>query len=108
VAYPHGFDASNNIVIKVHASAINPVDKALLQVIERWYFLLQPSPTSFVTMLLELLKKQTLRGNSPWDNPYLLAFLVTKTMEENPMVQRSNGGVLRCSYGQCGDKTRIT
>ena len=29
-AYPHGFDASNNIVIKVHASAINPVDKALL------------------------------------------------------------------------------
>ena len=30
VAYPHGFDASNNIVIKVHASAINPVDKALL------------------------------------------------------------------------------
>ena len=30
VAYPHGFDASNNIVIKVHASAINPVDKGLL------------------------------------------------------------------------------
>jgi alcohol dehydrogenase len=30
VAYPHGFDASNNIVIKVHASAINPVDKAFL------------------------------------------------------------------------------
>ena len=30
VAYPHGFDASNNIVIKVHASSINPVDKALL------------------------------------------------------------------------------
>ena len=30
VAYPHGFDKSNNIVIKVHASAINPVDKALL------------------------------------------------------------------------------
>ena len=30
VPYPHGFDASNNIVIKVHASAINPVDKALL------------------------------------------------------------------------------
>ena len=30
VAYPHGFDASHNIVIKVHASAINPVDKALL------------------------------------------------------------------------------
>ena len=30
VAYPHGFDTSNNIVIKVHASAINPVDKALL------------------------------------------------------------------------------
>ncbi len=30
VAYPHGFDASNNIVIKVHTSAINPVDKALL------------------------------------------------------------------------------
>ena len=29
-AYPHGFDASNNIVIKVHASAINPVDKAFL------------------------------------------------------------------------------
>lgn len=29
-AYPHGFDPSNNIVIKVHASAINPVDKALL------------------------------------------------------------------------------
>jgi alcohol dehydrogenase len=29
-AYPHGFDASKNIVIKVHASAINPVDKALL------------------------------------------------------------------------------
>ena len=29
-SYPHGFDASNNIVIKVHASAINPVDKALL------------------------------------------------------------------------------
>ena len=28
VAYPHGFEASNNIVIKVHASAINPVDKA--------------------------------------------------------------------------------
>ncbi len=30
VAYPHGFDALHNIVIKVHASAINPVDKALL------------------------------------------------------------------------------
>lgn len=30
VAYPHGFDASHNIVIKVHASAVNPVDKALL------------------------------------------------------------------------------
>ena len=30
VAYPHSFDASHNIVIKVHASAINPVDKALL------------------------------------------------------------------------------
>ena len=30
VAYPHGFDASNNIVIKVHASAVNPVDKGLL------------------------------------------------------------------------------
>ena len=30
VAYPHGFDASKNIVIKVHASAINPVDKALI------------------------------------------------------------------------------
>ena len=30
VAYPHGFDASNNIVIKVHAAAINPVDKGLL------------------------------------------------------------------------------
>ena len=30
VAYPHGFDASNNIVIRVHASSINPVDKALL------------------------------------------------------------------------------
>ncbi len=29
-AYPHGFDASNNIVIKVHAAAINPVDKGLL------------------------------------------------------------------------------
>jgi alcohol dehydrogenase len=28
--YPHGFDASTNIIIKVHASAINPVDKALL------------------------------------------------------------------------------
>ena len=30
VAYPHGFDASKNVVIKVHASSINPVDKALL------------------------------------------------------------------------------
>ena len=30
VAYPHGFDPSNNIVIKVHAAAINPVDKGLL------------------------------------------------------------------------------
>ena len=30
VAYPHGFDPSNNIVIKVHAAAVNPVDKALL------------------------------------------------------------------------------
>ena len=30
VAYPHGFDASNNIVIKVHAASVNPVDKALL------------------------------------------------------------------------------
>ena len=30
VAYPHGFDASNNIVIKVHAAAVNPVDKGLL------------------------------------------------------------------------------
>ena len=29
-AYPHGFDASNNIVIKVHAASVNPVDKALL------------------------------------------------------------------------------
>ena len=29
-AYPHGFDASENIVIKVHAAAVNPVDKALL------------------------------------------------------------------------------
>lgn len=30
LAYPHGFDASNNIVIKVHAAAVNPVDKGLL------------------------------------------------------------------------------
>ena len=30
VAYPHGFDTSVNVVIKVNASAINPVDKALL------------------------------------------------------------------------------
>ena len=30
VAYPHGFDASNNIVIKVHAASVNPVDKGLL------------------------------------------------------------------------------
>ena len=30
VAYPHGFDASNNIVIKVHGAAINPVDRVLL------------------------------------------------------------------------------
>ena len=29
-AYPHGFDASNNVVIKVHAASVNPVDKALL------------------------------------------------------------------------------
>ena len=30
VSYPHGFDTRSNVVIKVHASAINPVDKALL------------------------------------------------------------------------------
>jgi alcohol dehydrogenase len=30
VPYPHGFDSSKNIIIKVHASAINPVDNALL------------------------------------------------------------------------------
>lgn len=30
VPYPHGFDPHHNIVIKVHASAINPVDKILL------------------------------------------------------------------------------
>ena len=30
VPYPHGFNASNNVVIKVHASSVNPVDKALL------------------------------------------------------------------------------
>ena len=30
VPYPHGFDTRSNVVIKVHASAINPVDKALL------------------------------------------------------------------------------
>jgi len=30
VSYPHGFDTQSNVVIKVHASAINPVDKALL------------------------------------------------------------------------------
>ena len=30
VAYPHGFDATNNIVIKVHAASVNPVDKGLL------------------------------------------------------------------------------
>ena len=30
VAYPHGFDAANNIVIKVHAASVNPVDKGLL------------------------------------------------------------------------------
>jgi len=30
VAYPHGFDASDNIVIKVHAAAISPVDKERL------------------------------------------------------------------------------
>jgi NADPH:quinone reductase-like Zn-dependent oxidoreductase len=29
-AYPHGFDASNNVVIKVHAASVNPVDKAFL------------------------------------------------------------------------------
>ena len=29
-AYPHGFDSLNNIVIKVHAVAVNPVDKGLL------------------------------------------------------------------------------
>ena len=30
VPYPHGFDASKNIIIKVHASSVNPVDKLLL------------------------------------------------------------------------------
>jgi len=30
VPYPHGFDASRNVVIKVHASSINPIDKILL------------------------------------------------------------------------------
>ena len=30
MAYPHGFEVSSNVVIKVHASSINPVDKALL------------------------------------------------------------------------------
>ena len=30
LAYPHGFDASKNVVIKVHASSVNPVDKLLL------------------------------------------------------------------------------
>lgn len=30
VPFPHGFDPKTNIVIKVHASSINPVDKALL------------------------------------------------------------------------------
>ena len=30
VPYPHGFDASKNVVIKVHASSVNPVDKILL------------------------------------------------------------------------------
>ena len=30
VPYPHGFDASENVVIKVHASSVNPVDKLLL------------------------------------------------------------------------------
>ena len=29
-AYPHGFDASSNVVIKIHAASVNPVDKALL------------------------------------------------------------------------------
>jgi alcohol dehydrogenase len=29
--YPHGFDASSNVVIKVHASSINPVDKMLIE-----------------------------------------------------------------------------
>ena len=30
VPFPHGFDQKTNIIIKVHASSINPVDKALL------------------------------------------------------------------------------
>ena len=30
VSYPHGFDTRSNVVIKVHAASVNPVDKGLL------------------------------------------------------------------------------
>jgi hypothetical protein len=81
VAYPHGFDASNNIVIKVHASAINPVDKAHISGDLKLVRPIESFPTSFVTMLQALLRKQTLRENSLLVNPYLPAFLETKVME---------------------------
>eukprot|EP00927_Polykrikos_kofoidii_P074090 TRINITY_DN70050_c0_g1_i1.p1 TRINITY_DN70050_c0_g1~~TRINITY_DN70050_c0_g1_i1.p1 ORF type:complete len:428 (-),score=74.38 TRINITY_DN70050_c0_g1_i1:201-1334(-) len=30
VPYPHGFDVAKNVVIKVHASSINPIDQAIV------------------------------------------------------------------------------
>ena len=80
VAYPHGFDASKNIVIKVHASAINPVDKALISGDLKLVRPVESFPHIIGTMLRVLLRKQTMRENFLLVNLYLPVFLETRAM----------------------------
>ena len=85
VAYPHGFNASNNIVIKVHAAAINPVDKGLLSGDLKMVLPVATFPHVICYDVAGVVEKQTLRGNSLWVNPSLLDCLEAKRMVRKPL-----------------------
>ena len=81
VAYPHGFDASNNIVIKVHASSINPVDKALLSGDLKMVRPVASFPHIICYDVAGVVEEADLEGKFSVVNLYLLVFLETKMME---------------------------